>query len=176
MIAFLNKLLGRKNRTADWPAILNSADVLQVNLDTHRFGGVAIGDPIDKLSFLGPAANCYQITEMYHYPKQGFYITEDDGRLEAVIFLWNPAPEPSFVGQWVYDNQPFPIHAQTQPAQVEAMWGKPTKAYTEEMGELVWLYQFSTVEWEFAWTPESSLESIEMRELGHDEGLTPNFV
>lgn len=166
MIAFLNKLLGRQNRTADWPATPNSVDVLQVNLDTHRFGGVAIGDPIDKLSFLGPAANCYQPVSVYDYPEQGFYISEDDGRLDAVVFLWHSAPKPSFTGQWIYENQPCSIHAQTQPTQLQAIWGNPTKVYTEDLGELVWLYRFPTVEWEFAWTRESWLESIEMRELG----------
>ena len=164
MITFLNKLLGRQNRTADWPVIPSSDDALQVNLNTHRFSGVAIGDPIDKLAFLGPAANCYQRIKVYDYPKRGFYITEDDGRLESVVFLWHPAPKPSFTGQWIYENQPRPIHIQTQPAQVQAMWGKPPKVYTDDMGELVWLYQFATVAWEFVWTRESSLESIEMRE------------
>ena len=70
MRSFLSKLRGRQNRTAAWQEAPAQNETLIVDLTAHRFGGVTIGDPIEGLSFLGPADNCNKQTEIYDYNKK----------------------------------------------------------------------------------------------------------
>lgn len=164
MHAFLNKLRGHKNRTFSWQAAPAQNEMLVVDLTTHRFCEVAIGDPIDRLSFLGPADNSRDQTEIYNYYRRGFYLVEDRGRLETVVFLLraerNITP---FVGNWLCNGRTRAITAQTKPKDVRWELGEPSQTEGEPTRELIWIYQFPGVEWEFAWTAEEELESVEMR-------------
>jgi hypothetical protein len=164
MRSFWSKLHGRQNRTAAWQAVPALNETLTVDLTTHRFGAVAVGEPIDRLSFLGPADNCHEQTEIHDYKKRGFYLVEDDGRLEAVVFVLHAGPDVvPFVGRWVFDGRSRTITSQTRPQDVRWDLGEPSRTETEPDGELVWVYEFPGVEWEFAWSPEQALESVEMR-------------
>jgi hypothetical protein len=164
MRSFWSKLHGRQNRTAAWQAVPALNETLTVDLTTHRFGAVAVGEPIDRLSFLGPADNCHEQTEIYDYKKRGFYLVEDEGRLEAVVFILRPERGVvTFVGRWVCDGRSRTITSQTRPQDIRWDLGEPSRTETEPGGELVWVYEFPGVEWEFAWSPEQALESVEMR-------------
>jgi hypothetical protein len=164
MRSFFNKMRGHKNRTFHWQAEAPLNEMLTVDLTSHRFGGVAIGDPIEKLSFLGPSDNCYERSEIYDYKKRGFYLVEDEGKLETVVFLLKPdGKDASFGGRWMGNGRSCIIMAQTTPESVGKIMGEPSQADIEPSGELVWLYQFPGLEWEFAWTEAGELESVEMR-------------
>jgi hypothetical protein len=164
MRSFLSKLLGRQNRTAAWRSVPALNETLTVDLTTHRFGNVAVGEPIDRLSFLGPADNCHEQSEIFDYSKRGFYLVEDEGRLEAVVFILRPERSVvSFAGSWVCDGRSRTITSQTRPQDIRWDLGDPSQTETEPDGELIWVYEFPGVEWEFAWSPEQALESVEMR-------------
>lgn len=165
MSSFLNKLLGRQpNRTFSWQA--TPGEPLTVDLTTHRFCGVAIGDSIDNLSFLGPSENPYERVHTYNYFRRGFYLVDDDGRLETVVFLL--ALDPSmpkvrpFEGSWLHNGRPLPITTQTQPQDLRRDYGEPFHEYTEPEGDLIWFYEFPGVEWQFAWTKDGQLVSVEL--------------
>ncbi|MCI0396477.1 MAG: hypothetical protein L0332_19200 [Chloroflexi bacterium] len=175
MLSFLNKLRRRKNRTFSWQAVLALSETLTVDLTTHRFCGVAIGDPIEKLSFLGPADNPYDQFQIYNYNKRGFYLAEDDGKLETVVFIlvlddFMPEMRP-FVGHWLCNGRTLTITAQTQPKDLQRDLGEPFHEYTESVGDLIWFYEFPGVEWQFAWSKMGQLASVEMGvpELGYAE-------
>jgi hypothetical protein len=166
MLSFLNKLRGRTNRTFSWQAVPTLSETLTVDLTTHRFGGVAIGDPIDKLSFLGTAENPYEQIHTYNYFRRGFYLVDDDGKLETVVFLLAldasmPKVRP-FVGQWLSNGRPLPITAQTQPQDLQQDLGQPFHEYTEVEGDVIWFYESPGVEWQFAWSNTGQLASVEL--------------
>ena len=166
MLSFLNKLRGRTNRTFSWQVEPALSETLTVDLTTHRFCGVAIGDPIDKLSFLGPADDPYEQKATYNYYQRGFYLVDDGGKLETVVFLLAlddsmPKVKP-FVGRWLHNGRLLPITAQTQPHDLRRDWGEPFHEYTESTGDLIWFYDFPGVEWQFAWSNTGQLASVEL--------------
>lgn len=177
MRSFLNKFRGQQNqenpnrndqeipnRTAVWQVDQARSKTLTVDLTNHRFGDVAVGDPIEGLSFLGPADNAHKETEIYDYKKRGFYLVEDEGRLETAVFLFLPEQGGvPFAGRWVSNGRSRTITSQTRPQDVRWDLGEPSRTETEADGELVWIYEFPGVEWEFAWSPDQALESVEMR-------------
>jgi hypothetical protein len=165
MTSFLKKLLGRQpNRTASWQATAN--DPLAVDLTAYRFCGVAIGDPIDNLSFLGPAENPYEQAHTYNYFQRGFYLVDDNGQLETVVFLL--ALDPSmprvrpFVGNWLHNGRSLHLTDQTQPQDLRRDLGEPFHEYSEETNDVIWFYESPGVEWQFAWSPTGQLASVEL--------------
>jgi hypothetical protein len=167
MRSFFGKRRGRQNRTAAWQETPAQNEILIVDLTTHRFGGVTIGDSIDELSFLGPADNCDKQTEIYDYKKRGLYLVEDEGRLEAVVFILQAGPDGvPFEGRWEFDGRSRTITAQTRPQDVRWDLGDPSQTESNPTGELIWVYEFPGVEWEFAWSETQVLESVEMRQPG----------
>ena len=166
MLTFLNKLRGRTNRTFSWQPMPAQNETLTVDLTSHRFAGVAIGDPIDQISFLGPADNPYELVHTYNYFRRGFYLVDDDGKLETVVFLLVlDAAMPTlipFAGRWLHNGRPLAITAQTPPQDLRRDWGEPFHEYTEPEGDLIWFYEFPRVEWQFAWTQEGQLASVEL--------------
>lgn len=166
MLSFLNKLRGRKNRTFSWQPQPALSETLTVDLTTHRFCDTAIGDPVEKLSFLGPADDPYDPLTLYTYAKRGFYLGEDDGKLESVVFIL--ALDPSmpkmrpFVGRWLHNGRPLTITAQTQPKDLQGALGEPFHEYAESAADFIWFYEFPGVEWQFAWSKTTQLASVEL--------------
>ena len=166
-MSFLDRLFGRKNRTSSWRQDAAQTAVLTVDVANGRFGGATLGDPIEKLAFLGPADNYHQQQQIYDYKRWGFYLVEDDDRLDEVVFLLHGKPRQSaFRGRWLLNGREKPVVAQTKPKDIRWELGEPSKSYTESSGELVWVYRLADIEWEFAWLPDETLESVEMRPVG----------
>jgi hypothetical protein len=167
MASFLNRILGRKNRTSSWRRDPAQTEPLTVDISAARFCGVALGEPFEKLAFLGPADRYHAEAQIYDYKKWGFYLVEEADRLDEVVFLIHDRPrQAAFRGRWLLNGREKPISAQTRPKDIRWELGEPAKAYTEPTGELIWVYETATMEWEFAWLPDETLESIEMRPLG----------
>jgi hypothetical protein len=164
MRSFLNRMRGYKNRTSRWQIDPARIAMLAVDLTAHRFGGVAVGEPIEKLSFLGAADNYYQQDEIYDYGKWGFYLVEASGRLEEVVFLFEGNSRRAvFTGRWLLNGRECALDSQTAPREIRRLLGEPSEAYGEATGELIWIYRGGAAEWEFAWLEEETLQSIEMR-------------
>ncbi|MCL4263980.1 MAG: hypothetical protein KJ069_12225 [Anaerolineae bacterium] len=155
-----NRLLGRKNRTAQWQK--EPSLPLGVELDKHAFCGVSIGKHIDQLSGLGPAENIYNDVGMYQYLKQGFYLVEDNDLLETLVFILLPDQNTRpFTGMWRYQGRDLSISGQTTPKDMRWACGDPYHEFIEE-NEVLWFYEFPGVEWQFSWRADGLLESVEI--------------
>jgi hypothetical protein len=166
-MSFLDRLLGRKNRTSSWRLDAGQTAAFTVDVANGRFSGATLGDPLEKLAFLGPADNYHQQAQIYDYKRWGFYLVEEEDCLSEVVFLLHGKPRlPAFQGRWLLNGREKTISAQTRAKDIRWELGEPAQAYTEPSGELIWIYRLADVEWEFAWLPDETLESVEMRPVG----------
>src|SRR5436305_1611951 len=111
-MGLLDFIFGKSNPTSRWTA--DARLKLVVDLDRHSLCGVPIGQPINRLSRLGPADARRSNEFAFDYRDRGFYVTNDEGRLESICIRIDPdAAARSYTGGWVWRGQEVDIRAET---------------------------------------------------------------
>jgi hypothetical protein len=149
-VGLLSFLFGRRDPAMDWVADPGLA--LEVDLTDASLCGVKLGDPIERLSRLGPPENAKPSAQGgYSYFSRGLEVTAfDDGRLDSLWFCWaNPALPRfrSFPGTFVWKGKAVSIDGRTTADQVIQRFGDPYHVEDDE-DETILRYELGDIEWE----------------------------
>jgi hypothetical protein len=183
-------LYGRKNITHKW--VSNPDISVKVNLNPILFGGIALGESVDKLSYLGSSDNSYSTRNMYflEYEKYGFDIllNENYTMQNVMIYIFNDIDKSdkkemffrkimnlknsqNFNGIWKHGNTVFNFDKFTTPSQIQNILGKPFKINKEihKYNYLIYNYTFNNIEIQFSWVEKENnylFESVEIGQKG----------
>jgi hypothetical protein len=158
-MGLLDFLFGRRDPAMDW--IPNPALKLEVDLTDASLGGVKLGDPIERLSGLGPPENKKPSAQSaYTWYSRGLEISAfEDGRLDSLWMCWADPALPrfrSFPGTFLWKGKEVPIRGGMTRAEVEKRFGEPYHA-DEDEDEDILRYEVGDVEWELEIDRKSGL-------------------
>jgi hypothetical protein len=165
-MGLLDLLLNRKNLTFDWAA--DPRLPLVVDLDQHSLCGVPVGDRILRLSGLGPCDEPRRQTHLFAYKQRGFYITEDEGELDAfgihVSAVSDDDEYAPFAGKWRYRGRDVALTPDTSPEALAALLGEPFHTYQDPDfdDERIWFYEHPKAEWQFTFDQAGRLQMLEV--------------
>lgn len=156
-MGFLDWLLNRRDPSADWTA--DPGRVLALDLEASALGGVAPGEPVERLAFLGPPENPWPSRNgIYSWPELGFRADAENGLLEAFILFWpreGGLPRP-FAGPVAWRGKPLALSASTRREELERLFGPPYHAQ-EDDAEPVLYYEHGDVEWQIEFGEDGGL-------------------
>ncbi|HZL91501.1 MAG TPA: hypothetical protein VFB96_24240, partial [Pirellulaceae bacterium] len=87
-MGFVQSLFGQPNPTRRWQ--FDPSVPLVLDLDQHTLSGVGIGEPLERLSFLGKGIARGSID----FPALGLAVSEMDGRIHELIVYFGHRAEP----------------------------------------------------------------------------------
>jgi len=145
------------NPTRAWEE--NSRLTLIVDLDQNRLSDVRAGDPVEKLSFLGPA----EVTPSgFIWPRKGIDVTACDGGIRELGFYFGHAAEPNkgvFVGGFRYGLVPVRLSKASSELDVLALFGQPYWRDQDE-DEILLFFEFPTGEWQLEFDLDATLKHL----------------
>ncbi len=122
-MGFFRSLLNWFNPTRDWEEDLIAPIVL--DLDHHLFCGVGIGEPIEKLSFLGPG----QVTSLgIAWPRKGVAVANGNGLIDEMSFFFGHVAEQrggQFVGTFHYRSGAVTLSRDFSEENALCLFGQP---------------------------------------------------
>jgi hypothetical protein len=158
-MGLLDNLLNR-NPTRDWQPQRGLELVL--DLDQETFCGIGFGDPVARLTKLGPAEDARAArVGVYRYPSRGFGIIAEQGRV--VEFEVSFFAEERYGGAVRISGRAANFGETTTEADVVAALGGPTerKTYGEPSEQTVTLqYRRTRGIWEFELDEAGRLEAV----------------
>lgn len=136
---------------------------LVLDLDAHRFCGVGIGDPIELLSFLGPAAR-WSFT--LDFPNHGVAVNPAAGRVaEMTFFFGHPAELDfgTFSGTIVYRAQPLSLSCADTEETIARAFGPP---YWRDVDsdEIIQFFELGPREWQIEFGLDGHLKCLGISE------------
>ena len=144
------------NPTRHWQ--VDPARPLILDLDTHRFCGVAIGDSVESLSFLGPAARW---SADLAFPNHGLCISNSPNLEEVQCFFGHPQEKDQgkFGGTIVHRNAPIELGADSsEEACVE--WFGDCYWRDADDDEVLLFYEFSASELQIEFGTDDRLKFL----------------
>jgi hypothetical protein len=130
-----------------------------LDLDSHTFAGASIGDPIDRLSFLGPAQGWSLDLE---FPDRGLAIGTGGQRVDELMFFFGHPEElrgGRFTGHIVFRGEPLCLRSSDDEHTLVARFGEP---YWRDTGsdESILFYEFGTSEWQLELAADGGLKCL----------------
>ncbi len=138
-MSFLNRLIGKKNRTASWQRRYGIE--LVIDLDGFTLTGVRIGSPIDSLAFLGPDDDPHEVSPLHDYKDLGITVHESDDRRffeQVTVYGTDYAGHTPFQGRFILNGREVTFDKTTTPEQFASVlkdWNI-TLNRDEETGEV----------------------------------------
>lgn len=156
----LRNLLPRRNPTAGW--VQDSSRRLELNLDSSSLCGVPLGDPFERLAFLGPARTASSGSELFEFPSIGVVAEREAGRVIGLFVV--PIPDGLFevapyTGKVVLSGEPVPVDWISREQDVVAAFGSPTRR-DHDAEETVLFYELGDTERQIELTPEGRIKTI----------------
>lgn len=160
-MGIFERFLGR-NPAQHW--IGDAGLRLEVDLSVASLCGAMLGEPIERLSALGPPENPKPSEETgYHYFSRGLEIGPDaEGRFDYLLCLWNAPDRPEhhpFPGRFSWKGRPVPIDGRTTLDDVLALFGEPYHV-DEDDEEAILRYQLNDVGWELEFGRGTGLRAL----------------
>lgn len=156
-MGFLDWLLNRRDPSAEWTA--DPGRALALDLEASSLGGVATGDPVERLAFLGRPENPWPSRgASYLWHGRGFQVGVEAGRVDCFIFYWpkdGGLPRP-FAGPVSWRGKPLALGASTRREDLERLFGPPYHAQ-EADDEPVIYYEHGDVEWQIEFRGDGGL-------------------
>ncbi len=146
------------NPTRAW---IESGDpALLLDLDQQRFCGVAIGEPIARLSFLGPASRWSHALE---FPGHGLALGGEE-RIEQVSLFFGHADEPEqgrYRGGIVHRGASAALSCNDDEPRLAALFGEPFWR-DADADETILFYEFGVVEWQIELGSDGRLKCLSL--------------
>ena len=156
-MSFLQYLLPWLNSTRAWEE--DGRLTLTADLDQNRLSGVRAGDPVERLSVLGPA----QVMPFgFAWPHKGIDVTASNGRIQELGFYFGHAAEPGkgvFVGGFRYGGVPVRLSQATSESDVQTLFGQPYWRDQDE-DEILLFYESPAGEWQLEFDPGGALKHL----------------
>jgi hypothetical protein len=149
-------LSGSRNPTRHWHA--DPARAITLDLDEHRLCGVGIGELMQTLAFLGPAASwSYE----WEFPHLGITLLEaDHGLAEFAVYFGRPTAFTRtsrqfrpFSGSIAYRGTSLELSAEHDESSVRSLFGEPYWRDADEE-ETILFYEFASRAGEREWQIE----------------------
>ena len=131
---------------------------LVLDLDTHQFCGVRIGESTQPLSFLGPASRWSGSLE---YPQRGLMI-RDEFSLGKMCFFFGHAAEPrggTYCGDIRYRGTLLPLSSSITEGDAITLFGQPYWRDADH-DETILFYEFSGCEWQVEFATDGRLKCL----------------
>jgi hypothetical protein len=125
----------------------------------HRFCGVAIGDPVESLSFLGPATHW---SAYLAFPNHGLCISNSP-QVEELQFFFGHAQENDrgvFQGTIMHRGSPIVLRANDSEEALVARFGEPFWRDADDDEETLLFYEFSEGEWQIEFGKNGRLKFL----------------
>jgi hypothetical protein len=142
------------NPTRTWREDLSKS--LLLDLDTHRFCGVGIGEPAQTLSFLGPATRWSYLLE---FPNHGLAI-QGDSSITELNYYFGHREERSggtFRGGIRHRGEALTLSATTTEEELLALFGQPYWRDADD-DETILFYEFPEREWQVEFGTDGRLK------------------
>jgi hypothetical protein len=160
-MSFLSFLFGPPNPTKKWVA--DPSVPLVVDLDGHHLCGVGLGEPFERLAFLGPA----RLDWDFGFPAKGVSVGVEEGRIDSFTIYFNPAATPwfkdggmaSFTGSLRYRGRELTLSEISREDTLLRTFGEPYWRDADD-DEVLWFYEFPDREWQLEVSPEGRLRAL----------------
>jgi hypothetical protein len=155
-------LPGYKDPARHWPP---PKDLIpEFNLDQHALGGVALGDPWDRLALWGPPEQRRKKPEdTFWYYSKGFSVDVDGRQVSCYSLVWRDYLQQGFRpfgGRFQYRGQPIRLNSATTEDQLVGLFEEPYWQ-DEDDDEIILFYEPQPdVEWQFELDLERRLKSL----------------
>ncbi len=159
-MGLLPKRFTATNPSAEWRE--NPLVPLEVDLDRHRLGPVALGDPIEKLSFLGPGRRSGADKSWVEYPMKGLTFGAKDAALDWFTVFLQPSPAArfgAFRGRLKFRGSPLAPAAFASEPEAVRLFGEPYWRDADE-DEALLFYEFGPVEWQLEVAPSGAVTAL----------------
>lgn len=119
---------------------------IELELDRQRFCGANIGDPLDRLAHLGPAAHWSHALE---FPHHGLCL-RGERTIDEISFFFGHVDEPqqgSYRGRIVYRGEELSLSCRDDEPRLVARFGAPYWR-DADADEAILFYENGNVEWQ----------------------------
>jgi hypothetical protein len=160
-MGFLARLLGGTDPTRAWVA--DPSLVLYFDLDKHALCGVRLGDPIERLSPLGPAEHRGNAREgLFSYFSRGLEFEAENGIISLYALVWASMEARGFKpfgGACWFQGRKLDLSARTRETELVRVFGEPYQRDVDE-GEVLLVYKHQGVDWEIEISPRGTLNDF----------------
>jgi hypothetical protein len=149
--------------TRGWTA--DRPDPLTFDFDRFELIGARVGDPIDRLSRLGPAEDRAAAKKgRLCYPSLGLEILSDEGRITGIGIYWAAKFHPScrpFLGRCTLRGRELPLHEPLTENRLREWFGEPHDHDADEE-EVVLVFRSTSrgVEWDVCLGADGRLREL----------------
>ncbi len=151
---------------------------LEVDVVKGSLAGVALGEDVERLSFLGPADSAGEACAgVFGYDALGLALMSDGGRLGSITLLLTGSPggkHAAFAGVFRVHGHRHVLPPETTEAEIVTLFGEPTaraEQKDDETGE-IWerslRYVNGPVLCEVVFDPEGALIEINLEPAGDE--------
>jgi hypothetical protein len=132
---------------------------LVIDLDRHQLSGVGIGDPVERLSFLGPAV----VGVGFEFREKGVIVspTSVDQLWEFSAILTPVGREHvlPFAGSFQFRGNRLALTPSTREADLLRLFGPPYWRDQDD-DEVILFYEHGPVEWQLELSPDGALQAV----------------
>ena len=168
------RLFGGGDPTQKWVA--NWGLGLDFDFETHALCGVRLGEPLERLSRLGPAEDSRAARDgSFLYYSKGLEVGVEGGRINRYALFWRDfhgeGYQP-FAGTCRDKGRPLMLSPNTTEREIKALFGEPYWRHTDEPdeeepaendpSETSLFYEFGDTERIVTLTPDGRLMEIEI--------------
>ncbi len=148
------------NITDFWEKKQNSP--LFVDIDSFSICGVELGQPIQKLSFLGPSDFIKSRDKSYVYKEKGITIVELNGIFNSFfVAIEKDTFHKRYRGEWIFEGKKIDITVNTKPQYLKELLGEPVDSW-EDAVEICYGYKRENLELEFLWNNREKLKYVDI--------------
>ncbi len=122
-MSFIDRILGKKNRTAAWKRFVPHG--LVVDFDDLSLCGVKLGSPFESLHILGPDDDPHATGRVHRYTRLGLDVHESDDGLKfehLTLYMTDYAGHVPYAGRLEVCGRTVEITRRTTPEQIAGMF------------------------------------------------------
>lgn len=142
----LSRLGGNNNPTVEW--FEDHSRPLEIDFAIPSLGGVTFDQPIDALSWLGPAAEADSSALRFYAKGLTVFLVNGQHDAWCVEFREHNGYEP-FCGMCLWDGRQVTLSASSTPEETVAQLGEASQCDHDDAGNIEMLH-YGSVEFEFA--------------------------
>lgn len=154
-MGFVQSLFGQPNPTRRWQ--FDPSVPLVLDLNRHTLAGVAVGQPLERLSFLGKGIARSPIIA---FPSLGLAVNEADGLIDELMVYFGHPAEPDggrFSGTTRYDGLQLDLSSSIPETWLRERLGEPYWR-DEDFEEAILFYEFGQHEWQIEFADDGKLK------------------
>jgi hypothetical protein len=154
----------------------NSCSQLFIDLNDASICGIKIGEPISKLSFLGPSDRSREKELYLGYRNLGLTIDHRGGMILGIdVNVSRRVGWKKYSGCWLFAGKNIIINDHSSREEIEQIFGLPSDAWDDGVEKCL-IYEINEVLRQFIWSSAGRLKTISLDQAkeGDPKGSNPN--